>query len=754
MTDQSTISPDHLRRAAFVYIRQSSMAQVENNTESTRRQYALVDKALRLGWPGTAVSVVDDDLGLSGAQTAGRSGFAHMATEVAMGRVGIVLCLEVSRLARNNADWYRLLDLCALTRTLIADTDGLYNAGDFNDRLVLGLKGTMSEAELHILRARLDGGIRHKAARGELRRGVPTGFVWGEADGEILFHPDEAVVNAIRNVFERFAETGSARRVWLWFRSNNLLFPLQDTKSLGREVRWVVPTYHAIHGVLIHPCYAGAYTYGRTRFERYIDDNGNMRSRSRRLPRDQWSVLIRDHHPGFIDWGTFEANRMRINTNTRPKPHRNEDAANVMTDGTPGRAVREGAALLQGLALCGHCGRRLRVHYSGRNVSPGYHCPGKSIVEGRGQYCLNVGGSQIDAAVSDAFLTALEPAGMEAALVAAERLEADHDAALDQWRLEVERRHYEASKAERRYQAVDPDNRLVARGLEAQWEQRLRELRDAEAEMERRQRQQPRHLNDAERQNLLALGGDLQRVWTAPTTTDRDRKELLRTLLEDVTIAVERAEYRARLAVRWRSTDITRLEVALPRSNPPTRRTDEETIDLIRRLAVHHADGVIAGILNRQKRRTVSGNRFTAGHVQSLRHHRGIPCRTAASETRGGEPVTVRKAAEVLNLAPGTVLRWIEDGFIPAEQPTPGAPWEIRITNELLSRFVEHTPPGFIPMIEATKQLGVTRQTVLQRVKRGELEAVHIRQGRRKGLRIKVPDRTDDLFAVSPGIGG
>ena len=754
MTDQSTIGPDHIRRAAFVYIRQSSLAQVENNTESTRRQYALVDKALRLGWPRAAVFVVDDDLGLSGAQTAGRSGFAHMATEVAMGRVGIVLCLEVSRLARNNADWYRLLDLCALTRTLIADTDGLYHPGYFNDRLVLGLKGTMSEAELHILRARLDGGIRHKAARGELRRGVPTGFVWGETDGEILFHPDEAVVNAIRTVFERFAETGSARRVWLWFRSNNLVFPLQDTKSLGREVRWVVPTYHAIHGVLIHPCYAGAYTYGRTRFERYIDDNGNMRSRSRRLPRDQWSVLIRDHHRGFIDWETFEANRMRIDTNTRPKPHPGADAAEILTGGQSGRTVREGAALLQGLAICGHCGRRLRVHYRGRNVRPGYHCAGKNVVEGRGQYCLNVGGCQIDAAVADAFLTALQPAGMEAALIAAERLQANHDAALDQWRLEVERRRYEASKAERRYQAVDPDNRLVARGLEAQWEQRLRELGDAEAEMERRQRQQPRNLSDPERQSLLALGGDLQRVWAAPTTTDRDRKELLRTLLEDVTIAVERAEYRACLAVRWRSGDITRLEVALPRSNPPTRRTDEETIDLIRRLAVHHADGVIAGILNRQKRRTVSGDRFTAGHVQSLRHYRGIPCRTAPSETPSGEPVTVRKAAEVLNLASGTVLRWIEDGFIPAEQATPGAPWEIRITDDLLSRFVENTPPGFIPMIEATKQLGVSRQTILQRVKRGELEAVHIRQGRRKGLRIKVPDAKGDLFAVSPGIRG
>jgi excisionase family DNA binding protein len=754
MTDATAVGSDHLRRAAFIYIRQSSLAQVENNTESTRRQYALVDKALSLGWPRAAVSVVDDDLGLSGAQAVGRFGFAHMATEIAMGRVGIVLCLEVSRLARNNADWYRLLDLCALTRTLIADTDGLYHPGDFNDRLVLGLKGTMSEAELHILRARLDGGIRHKAARGELRRGVPTGFVWGEADGEILFHPDEAVVNAIRTVFERFAETGSARRVWLWFRSNGLLFPLQDTRSLGREVRWVVPTYHAIHGVLIHPCYAGAYTYGRTRFERYIDDQGNMRSRSRRLPRDEWAVLIRDHHPGFIDWQTFEANRMRIDTNTRPRAHQGAEPANTLTAGQAGRAVREGAALLQGLAVCGHCGRRLRIHYRGRNVRHGYHCPGKSIVEGRGEYCLNVGGCQIDAAVVDAFLTALQPAGMEAALIAAERLEASHDAALDQWRLEVERRRYEASLAERRYHAVDPDNRLVARGLEAQWELRLRELAQAETELERRQRQKPRGLSDTERQGLLALGRDVRQAWSAPTTTDRDRKELLRTLLEDVTIVVERAEYRARLAVRWRSGEITRLEVALPRSNPPTRRTDDETIDIIRRLAVHHADGVIAGILNRQGRRTASGDRFTAGHVQALRHHRGIPRRQKPSETPDSEPLTVRKAAEVLNLAPATVLRWIEDGFIPADQPTPGGPWQIRVTDDLLSRFVEKAPLSFIPMIEATKRLGVSRQTVLQRVKRGELQAVHIRLGRRKGLRIKVTDTPSDLFAVPPGIGG
>jgi DNA invertase Pin-like site-specific DNA recombinase len=745
MTDSTAVVPDHLRRGAFVYIRQSSLAQVENNTESTRRQYALVDKALQLGWARAAVTVVDDDLGLSGARAAGRTGFAHMATEVAMGRVGIVLCLEVSRLARNNADWYRLLDLCAMTRTLIADTDGLYYPGDFNDRLVLGLKGTMSEAELHILRARLDGGIRHKAARGELRRGLPTGFVWGAADGEVLFHPDEAVVQAIRNIFDRFAEAGSVRRVWLWFRSNGLLFPLQDTRTLGRHVRWVIPTYHAIHGVLAHPCYAGAYTYGRTRHDRYIDDQGNIRRRSRRLPRDEWSVLIRDHHPGYIDWETYETNLLRIDTNTRPRAHEAEAEG---TAGQAGRAVREGSALLQGLAVCGHCGRRLRTHYRGRDSLPGYHCSGQTIANGRGEHCLNIGGCQIDAAVTEAFLTALQPAGMEAALLAAERLEADHDAALDQWRFDVERRRYEASLAERRYRAVDPDNRLVARGLEAQWEARLRELGDGEAELERRQRQRPRHLTQEERSALLTLGRDVRRVWSAPTTTDRDRKELLRALLEEVTFVVERAEYRARLAIRWRGGDMTHLEVALPRSRPATRKTDEETIELIRRLAALHADGVIAGILNRQGRRTVSGDRFVAHHVQSLRHHRGIEGRKASAEPPAGEPVSVRKAAGIFGVTPSTLLRWIEDGFVPAVQPTPGAPWQIRITDALLARFVETAPPGFVPMFEATKILGVTRQTILHRVKRGELEAVLIHIGRRKGLRIKVPDAVNDLFAA------
>src|SRR6059058_5444908 len=288
MTDLAKIKPTHTQRAAYVYIRQSTPGQVEHNRESTARQYALADRACQLGWSKEQVVVIDEDLGISGSGIDKRSGFARLTSEVALAHVGIVLGLEVSRLARNNADWYRLLELCGLTDTLIGDSDGVYHPALFNDRLLLGLKGTMSEAELHVLRARLNGGIRNKAARGELRRGLPVGFVWGEADGEVLLHPDEAVVTAMRTIFARFAETGSARRVWLWFRDQGLQLPLQ--MSAHAEIRWVEASYHAIQQVLSNPVYAGAYVYGKTRMEMTLEPSGVRRKRGKHLPRDQWHV--------------------------------------------------------------------------------------------------------------------------------------------------------------------------------------------------------------------------------------------------------------------------------------------------------------------------------------------------------------------------------------------------------------------------------------------------------------------------------
>ena len=733
MNDAAKINTSHLGRAAYVYLRQSTAAQVEHNRESTQRQYALVSKAAELGWPSELVVVIDEDLGVSGAGHVERSGFARLTAEVALGHVGLVLGLEVSRLARNNADWYRLLDLCGLTDTLIGDADGIYHPALFNDRLLLGLKGTMSEAELHVLRARLLGGIRNKAARGELRRGLPVGFVWGEEEGEVRFHPDEAVLAAIRAVFARFAELGSVRRVWLWFRAEGLSFPLQ--RYYGAEIRWVDPSYIAIYHVLTNPVYAGVYAYGKTRHEIVLDATGQRRKRTRKLPLAQWPVFIHEHHKGFIDWNTYEANRARTAANTHPRPHQ-----------FGAGAVREGRALLQGLAVCGQCGRKLRTHYTGRTASAGYHCAGKTITNGRGVYCLSIGAMQIDEAVARAVLAALTPQGVTAALAAAERLEADHDGALMQHRLAVERASYETQRAERRYRAVDPDNRLVARGLEAEWERCLRELNNAKSELARREQLRPRTLTQDERCRLLALGSDLFKAWQAPATSARDKKELLRTLIEEVIIAIHKNECRAHLTLRWRGGALAEIDLDLPRRRPATVRTDEDTVALVRRLAAHYPDAVIAGILNRQTRRTAYGHRFTANHVGNLRRHWSIACFASPPTAPEGELATIKQTSAALGVAASTVHRWLNDGIIAGEQLTPGAPWRIRLTDDLRARVAEEAPEGYLTMYQAMRRLGVSRQTVWQRVKRGEIEAIHVRCGRKKGLRLKLIGSQPELF--------
>jgi hypothetical protein len=427
-------------------------------------------------------------------------------------------------------------------------------------------------------------------------------------------------------------------------------------------------------------------------------------------------------------------NQARIKQNTRPRPHQ------------AGGAVREGAALLQGIATCASCGRRLNVYYQGKNSTPGYYCPSSHITNGRGQWCMRVGGARIDKAVSAAFLKAVAPAGMQAALQAEELIEAEYDGAIAQWRLQVEQARYQAERAERRYRSVEPENRLVARTLEAEWEKRLDELTAAEAELTRRERQHPERLTDEQRERINRLGEDLARAWEAPTTTDRDRKELLRSLLEEVNIAVNRPEAQAHLTLRWRGGAFTEIDVALWHPRDSVVRTDENTLDLLRRLAAHYTDSTIAGIFNRQDRKTAYGLRFTANRVASLRHQWKIPCFRRPKNPPEGEAVTVEKAAEILGVVPSTVHRWLNEGFIAGEQITPGAPWRIRINEEVKAHFVETTPEGYVPMIEATKILGVTRQTVLQRVKRGELQAVHVCHGRRKGLRIKILDNQPSLF--------
>ena len=728
------VTAAHLCRAAAVYCRQSTLIQVERNRESTLRQYDLVNRAAGLGWPRPAVRVIDADLGVSGSGTAARAGFTELTEQIALGQVGVVLALEVSRLARSSAEWYRLLDLCGITNTLIADESSVYHPGMFDDRLLLGLKGTMSEAELQVLRARMLGGLRNKAARGELRIPLPAGLVWGEAPGQILLHPDEAVRGAIAAVFDRFAACGSARQVWLWLRENGLRLP----SARDGQLAWSAAAYPAVHKILTHPGYAGAYVYGRSRGERYIDAAGAPAARRRAVPRpEDWQVLITGHHPGYIGWDTYLANTARLAANMAP-------ARGAAGTG----ATREGRALLQGLALCGVCGRRLGVFYRGPAKSaPGYQCNGGVLVGGgQGRFCTRVSGVRIDPAVARHVLQTLTPLALQAALDAADQIEAGHDAALEQWRRQAEQARYAATRAERRYRAVDPENRLVARGLEAEWEAALQAVREADAELDRRQKARPVQLSPGERAQILALGADLPALWAAPSTTDRDRKELLHALLDDVVVTVDDQARTVRLVLHWKGGLLSETTADLPRPKPPYR-TSEDTVSLIGRLAAHYDDSMITKVLNQQKRRTATGMSFTPANVATIRKRHGIPpCHSRDAPDPDGEMMSVHQAAAELGITASTLYRWLNDGFVPGEQVTPGAPWQIRLTPAIRDLVADDAPAGWIPVQVATAALGVSRQTVLQRVKRGELRAVHIRAGRRKGLRIELPAPQDGLF--------
>ena len=578
------------------------------------------------------------------------------------------------------------------------------------------------------------GGLRNKAARGELRIPLPAGLVWGEAPGQILLHPDEAVRGAITAVFDRFAACGSARQVWLWLRENGLQLPsLRDG-----QLAWVTAAYPAVHKILTHPAYAGAYVYGRTRAERYIDTSGTPAAKRRTVPRpEDWQVLITGHHPGYIDWDTYMANTARLAANMAPVRG---------ADGTG--ATREGCALLKGLAICGICGRRLGVFYRGPARSiPGYQCNGGVLVGGgQGRFCTRVSGLRTDPAVAQHVLEVLTALALQAAIDAADQIEAGHDAALDQWRRQAEQARYAATRAERRYRAVDPENRLVARGLEAEWEAALQAAQDAEAELDRREAARPVRLSTGERAKLLVIAADLPALWAAPSTTDRDRKELLHTLLDDVVITADDTSRTVRLVLHWKGGLISEITADLPRPKPPYR-TSEDTVSLIGRLAAHYDDSMITKVLNQQKRRTATGMSFTPANVATIRKRHGIPpCHSGDAPDPDGEVMSVHQAAAELGITASTLYRWLNDGFVPGEQVTPGAPWRIHLTESIRNLVADDAPAGWVPVQVATTSLGVSRQTVLQRVKRGELRAVHIRAGRRKGLRIELPAPQDGLF--------
>lgn len=723
MSEHGKVTEAHRRRRAVVYVRQSTLRQVEHNLESAARQYALRDRAVELGWPAESVLVVDGDTGRSGSSTEGRIGFKELVGEVGLGQVGLVLALEVSRLARSSADWHQLLDLCALTGTLIADADGVYSPSDFNDRLLLGLKGTMSEAELHLIRARLDGGLRNKAERGELRLALPVGLDRDE-DENIVLCPDEQVRHTIERVFVLWRRLGSARQVVMELIAEGQQLP---RRTVGQQrIRWTRASYGAVHDFLTNPAYAGAFVFGRKRREKRVDPDGRIRVRDVEVPLEQWSVCLTEHHPGYVSWSEYLATRERLRANVRPR-------------GEGGGAAREGAALLQGLMRCGRCGRRMQIAYVGTAGSVHrYACVRGRDLHATGKACQSLGGKRLEQAVVAAFLDAVTPAGVDATTGAIRELQAQHEQLLAGQRLALERAEYEAERAERQFDACEPENRLVARTLEHKLEQALAAVEHERRKLAALEHTRPQPLTETERQALSRLARDLPRLWDAKTTTHRDRKELLRTLISEVVLTIHTNERRADVEIRWAGGAKTELAIRLVANGAEYRRTNEDTIALIRRLAAHHPDQQIANILSRQRRLTGNGLPYTEARVKQARQRNGIPA--APLPDPDSTLITILEAAHELGVSTNTIRRWLKDGLLPGEQTTAGAPWRIRLNDDIRARFVPDIPDGYVPLDDAARLLGCARQTVLHKVQRGELRAVQVTNGRRKGLRIEARD--------------
>jgi excisionase family DNA binding protein len=722
------IGPQHLKRLAGVYVRQSSLHQVRDHRASAELQYDLVERAVALGWPREIVRIYDRDQGTTGSIPGRREDFHELVAEVGLGHIGIVLGFDVTRLARNNADWYRLLDLCGVCDTLIADLDGTYDPALYNDRLLLGMKGTMSEAEHHLINMRLQGGLRKRAQTGDLRKRLPVGLDYDDL-GKIRLTTDESVHHAIALVFGKFAEFSSAHQVLRHLQHEGLLVPtrLPDEKT----VRWIRPCYNAVREILTNPFYAGAYVYGRRRRERTVGPDGHIRVHTRTLPRAEWRGLIPEHHPGYITWAQFEDTQRRL-------------ADNVLacSTGEASTVLRPGSALLQGLVRCGVCSRRMRPHYTGPSRSVRYVCDFVSRVQGRGGTCQSVGGLRLQEAVVDAFLTARSPASMPVTLAALNRVDEEEDAVLQQLEHRREQARYEADRARRQYDAVEPENRLVARTLEAEWNRRLTALGEIERQIAEHRRHQPTPLTPAERTRLLELGLDLRRIWDTPTTTPQERKQLLRAALDDVVVHVDRASARAQVTLVWQGGTMSELAVPLRRVGDNARTLDESVVDDVRRMAAVMTDIQIAQTLVRRGIRTATGLPYTAERVQRLRKRHGIPEHQPTLSDSTAPVYTALQAAKELGLSHFTVLRWLRDGWLVGDQVAPRAPWCIRLGPSVQHLVAGPAPKGWLPPKEAAKALGLGRRTVLHWVQTGRLEAMMAGKGRRPGLRINVATHT------------
>ena len=621
------ITPSHLDRRAVVYLRQSTMKQTVDHQESTIRQYALRDRAIALGWPESRVDIIDSDLGHSGSSTDGRLGFQRLGEEVAHGRVGAIFSLEVSRLARSEADWHRLLDICGFADVVIVDDQSVYAPKDHNDRLLLGLKGTMSEAELVWMRLRLQGGALSKARRGELRIPAPCGYEWDATSCRLVLSPLEQVQRAVRLIFERFRVDGSATAVARYFIRNGLQAP---TSSRGTgEVRWVAPSQCLILHMLRNPLYTGAYVFGRGESRRKLIDGEVKKHRTHILPQESWKVLLKGRHPGYIDWDEFMANQTKLDSNRAN--HRNPRQRG---------APREGSALLQGLLLCGRCGHRMRTYYkSGPGLVAYYTCELARLKYGDSKTCWAVRAKSLDQAIVDLFLRSAQPDELSLTLAVANEAERQTQEIAAQWNLRLERAHYEVRHAERRYKAVDPENRAVARTLEKDWNDKLTHLAELERDKARAEQELHLTLTDEDRKRIRELARNLPLVWSLPSTTLAEQKNLLRLAIQDITATpIEVPDHATQLKVLWHSgaTEEIVLDRAVgartgsPRSTPKVKA-------LLDKISAFMASGLndiqIAETLNHQGATTTSGNRWTTKAIEHFRARHSLRRRSTTGSS-------------------------------------------------------------------------------------------------------------------------
>ncbi|HMA93549.1 MAG TPA: recombinase family protein [Polyangiaceae bacterium] len=718
------IRTHHTERLAGVYVRQSSPYQVRVNTASTQVQYDLCARAVSFGWPRERVTTYDGDLAVRGSVPSERQDFAQLVLDVGLGRIGIIVAFDATRLARNNTDWHRLLDMCSICDTLVADLDGVYDLSLYNDRLLLGLKGTLSEAEHHLIRARMVAGMEKKAESGELRKRLPVGLEYDD-EGHVQLHPDETIRHAVELVFATFRELGSAHQVYRHLQSQNLMLPVR--RYSWSKVEWQAPSYLAVLYILRNPRYAGAYVYGRTRPVRTVDADGKIRVGRTMVAPSEWKVKIKDHHPGYITWEEFETNQGKLRGNTLMHP-----------TGEASAVLRNGRGLLQGLIRCGVCGRRMRANYPTVGDSVRYDCAKKSdCVEGQG-VCQSFGGTRLERAVADEFLKAVQPASMEIAIAALDEMEKTADSVLRQFGDQLEEARYQAVRAQRQYDAVEPENRKVARTLETVWNERLAKVTEIEERIERYRHRQPAPLAAIERERLLQLGVDVRAIWDAPTTTMRDKKQLVRAVFEAVFVRVDRETCKACLTLIWQGGNTTEVKVQMRRRGDPLVTHDAAVVDDVRRMAEHLSDKQIARALTARGVRTANGLAFNVARVAAFRKRHGIAA--CCREPKGADSTmyTACEVARELGVSMPTVLRWLKEGFLVGDQVAPFAPWQIRLPDSVRLRTAPKAPEGWLPIRRAARVLGVSGRTILHWIQCGEVEAMMGGSGRQRGIRVNM----------------